>query len=98
MTASPSRQDACQVAMGVRPVRFGVFVPMDPNPDAWRAFCLSAISEQSRFWGGSNNLLFPMTDDFENNELFWALASIHDADRYIVHRPIVRDLDLVRPG
>ena len=56
-----------------------------------------ALASLMRFWGGSQNLVFPLADDLGEHELFWALADRLDADHYLVYNGSIAELELLAP-
>jgi hypothetical protein len=46
----------------------------------WEQTFEAVLASQSRLWGGSGSVLFPAEDGLAENELFWALAELLDAD------------------
>jgi hypothetical protein len=36
----------------------------------------AALGALTRFWGGDQNVPFPLQGDLASNELFWALADV----------------------
>jgi hypothetical protein len=67
------------VSLSPRPPRLGVFVPSFDGV-RWEQSFEAVLASQSRLWGGSGSLLFPAEDDLADNELFWMLAELLDAD------------------
>ena len=84
------------VALDVRPARLGVLVstPRDIN---WMSVYESALAAQTRYWGGSHQLLLP-AEDFGAEEIFWALADLLDADFYATHSLTWGDMERVAPA
>jgi hypothetical protein len=79
------------VRLSARPTRVGLFVPHAENMPWLKTFEM-ALAGQSRLWGGGGNLLFPVTDDLADNELFWALAERLDPDYFAIASFSYRDL------
>ena len=57
-----------------------------------------AVTALSCFWGGSQNLVFPLRDDLADHDLFWALVDRLDADRFLLYNGAVADLEYLAPG
>jgi hypothetical protein len=57
----------------------------------------AALAALTRFWGGDQNLLFPLQDDLASHELFWALADRLDADHFLVYNGAAADLEYLAP-
>jgi hypothetical protein len=53
----------------------------------WMTMFDAALAAHARFWGASGNLIFPLTADFEDQEVFWALADRLDADAFVTYAP-----------
>ena len=96
MENSRSNSGGLSVSLSVRPARVGVFVPRVPGISWMRLFEL-AIATQMRSWGGTGHLVFPMTADFADRELFWALADRLDADSWAAYGVSVQDLETLDP-
>jgi hypothetical protein len=65
---------------------------------AWPKVFEAALAAQSRFWGGSGNLIFPQTPDFHTNPLFWRLADLFDADAFIQYAPTYGEVAEIAPN
>ncbi len=83
-------------SLGVRPTRAGVFVP-SVNDLSWQNMFTGALSALTRFWGGSQNLVFSITEDLAEHELFWALVDLHDADQFLIYSGSIAELELLAP-
>jgi len=83
--------------MVARPPRLGLLVETELKGVHWLRMFESALAAQSRFWGGMGNLIFPLTKDFTNHELFWALADIYDADAFVTYAPTWREMADIDP-
>jgi hypothetical protein len=83
-------------SLGVRPARAGVFVP-PVEGIAWEQMFTAALGALGRFWGGSQNLVFPLQDDLHEHELFWALADRFDADDFLLFNGAFADLEDAAP-
>lgn len=70
--------------LAVRPLRALVLVAQYSNV-SWQVGVLNALAAQTRFWGGSGNLPIPCTPNFDEKELFWAIATAQDPDALVVH-------------
>jgi hypothetical protein len=64
-----------------------MLVPTTLKDLPWLKLFESAIAAQGRFWGGSGNLMFPLTDDLADREIFWAIGDCFDADAYVTYAP-----------
>jgi hypothetical protein len=84
------------LALGVRPPRAAIAVPMVEGFE-WQRVFESAIAAQSRVWGGSGNLVFPLGDNLESNELLWTLLDLLDPDLLLTHVGAIADLERVNP-
>jgi hypothetical protein len=79
------------LALGVRPPRVAIAVPMLEGFE-WQRVFESAIAAQSRVWGGSGNLVFPLDGNLESNELLWTLLDLFDPDLLLTaKRPSVSE-------
>lgn len=85
------------VALAARPPRLAVFVQM-PDDAPWERFFEMALAAQSRLWGGSANLIIPVTGDLVEHPLFWALAERFDADYFVSAAFTCRDVGIASPG
>jgi hypothetical protein len=56
---------------------------------------IAALAALTRFWGGDQNLLFPLQDDLADHELFWALADRLDADHFLLYNGAAADLEYI---
>jgi hypothetical protein len=77
--------------MSVRPPRLGLLIPAITDV-SWLSVFEAALAAQTRFWGGSGNLIFPLTLDLADRELFWALADCFDADAFVTYAPSWADV------
>jgi hypothetical protein len=84
--------------MCARPARLGLLVPTSIQGASWARLFESALAAQTRFWGGSGNLIFPLTLDLTDHALFWALADLFDADAYVTYAPTWREVEGFAPG
>jgi len=73
--------------MAVRPARLGLLVPTRVDEIAWLKLFEAALAAQARVWGASGNLIFPLTADVAERELFWELADRFDADAFVTYAP-----------
>jgi hypothetical protein len=85
------------ISMAARPARLGLLVPADITGLPWPQMFEAALATQSRFWGGSGNLVFPLTKRFAENEVFWVLAEIFDADAWLHYTPTVGEMEHLDP-
>jgi hypothetical protein len=85
------------LALGVRPPRVAIAIPLHDQFE-WHRVFESALASQSRVWGGSANLVFPLVDDLPSNELLWSLLDLFDPDLLLTHVGAIADLELVNPG
>lgn len=46
----------------------------------------AALAAQAAYWGGSGNLVFPI-EGFVEQELFWRLGDVFDADAFVIYEP-----------
>ncbi len=99
MSAAGYRSDPSHLplAIAARPARLGLFVRSDIRGLPWPVLFEAALAAQSRFWGGNGNLIFPLTDDFHQREIFWALADIFDADSYVLYAPTWSEMAEIAP-
>jgi hypothetical protein len=85
------------LALSARPTRLGLLVAAEVQGIPWPRVFESALAAQARFWGGSGNLVFPLTEDFAEKELFWALADRFDADAFVTYAPIWGEVEEFAP-
>jgi hypothetical protein len=64
---------------------------------AWMSVFESAIAAQTRVWGGSANLVFPLAEDLEQHELLWSLLDLFDPDLLLTYVGAVADLEQFDP-
>src|SRR4051794_22844811 len=83
-----------RIGLGVRPPRVAIGVP-PVRGISWKRLFEAAIAAQTRTWGGSGNLPFPLTPRFTNSDLFWELADRFDADAFATYVPNVADMELL---
>jgi hypothetical protein len=57
----------------------------------------AALAALTRFWGGDQNLLFPLQDDLAGHELFWALVDRLDADHFLIYNGAAADVEDLAP-
>jgi len=84
-------------SLGVRPARVAVLVPR-LKPLSHLALFEAALAAQARTWGGHGNLVFPLTPDMTQQDLFWALAELFDPDTFVVYSPTYEDASEIRSG
>jgi len=85
------------LAMSARPARLGLLVP-NVEGFSWMRTFEAALAAQVRFWGGSGNLVFPLTPDFTDKELFWAIADAFDADAFLTYAPTLGESRHIAPA
>jgi hypothetical protein len=90
------RGGGLSVTLSVRPARVGVFVPV-MRGISWQKLMELAVATQARMWGGSGNLVFPLTRDAFERQLFWELADRFDADSWAVYEVTHGDLETLAP-
>lgn len=73
--------------MSVRPARLGLLVPTNVERVQWMTMFDAALAAHGRFWGASGNLIFPLTADLGEQEVFWAIADRFDADAFVTYAP-----------
>jgi hypothetical protein len=83
--------------MSVRPARLGLLVPTN-EAVPWMAMFDAALAAHARFWGASGNLIFPLTADLGEQEVFWALADRFDADAFVTYAPTRAEIREFAPG
>ena len=86
------------IAMAVRPARLGLLVPTRVDEIAWLKLFEAALAAQARVWGASGNLIFPLTADVAERELFWELADRFDADAFVTYAPEWTEMRELAPG
>jgi hypothetical protein len=96
MTGSTADSSRLTASMAVRPARVAVLVPKVEGW-SWLAMFEGALAAQGRCWGGSANLLFPLSDDLTDNDVFWELADRFDADMYVAYSPVYADVQEILP-
>ena len=97
MTGSTVDSSRFVASLGVRPARAAILVPKVKGW-SWLAMFEAALASQSRCWGGRGNLIFPMSGDMKDRELFWELADRFDADVFVLHEPTYADIEEVLPA
>ena len=80
------------ISLSARPLRSLVLVPAVDGV-AWEATFSAALANQCVTWGGSANLVVPLTDDLPGDERLWALADMLDPDSIVLFGPSVGDLE-----
>ena len=93
----PDGENRFVASLGVRPARAAVLVPKVKGW-SWLAMFEGALAAQSRCWGGSANLLFPISGDMKDRDLFWALAERFDADTFVAYEPRYSDVAEILPA
>jgi hypothetical protein len=84
-------------ALAARPCRLGILVPVRYREAHWTHLFEAALAAQTRFWGGSGNLVFPLTEDFDQQEVFWALNERFDPDAFVNYTPTWNELRDISP-
>ena len=64
-----------------------MLVPAGALGASWMDVFEAALAAQTRVWGGSANLIFPLSADLADRELFWELADRFDADAFVTYAP-----------
>lgn len=85
-----------RIGLAVRPPRIAVGVPSIEGI-SWQRQFEAALAAQTRVWGGIGNLVFPLTPDFTEKEVFWQLADRFDADAFVTFTPTVGDMETIDP-
>jgi hypothetical protein len=85
------------ISMSARPARLGLLAPAAVDGVSWLATFEAALAAQTRFWGGSGNLIFPLGADFTEHEVFWALADVFDPDAFVVYTPTLAEMERLEP-
>ena len=57
----------------------------------------AALAAQAGVWGGGGNLIFPLTADLTERELFWEIADRFDADGFVTYMPTWADVEEFAP-
>ncbi len=83
--------------MSARPARLGLLAPATVDGVSWLATFEAALAAQTRFWGGSGNLIFPLSADFTEQEVFWTLAEVFDPDAFVVYAPTLAEMERLEP-
>lgn len=83
--------------MAARPARLALLVGAELEGVHWLRTFENALAAQSRFWGGRGNLPIPLTADLTDNEVFWALADVFDADAFVTYAPTWQDMKEIEP-
>lgn len=83
--------------MSARPARLGLLAPAAVDGISWLATFEAALAAQTRFWGGSGNLIFPLSADFTEQEVFWALAEVFDPDAFVAYAPTLAEMERLEP-
>lgn len=94
----PAPEAHIPVMMAARPARLGLLVEAELNGVHWLRLFEGALATQSRFWGGQGNLIFPLTKDFTDQEVFWVLADLFDADAFVTYAPTWREVATISPS
>jgi hypothetical protein len=91
--------DQSHIVLGAaaRPARLGVLVPVALKGVSWVRTFEAALAAQVRYWGGRGNLLFPLSANLTDQELFWELADRFDADAFVTYAPTWRELQEFGP-
>lgn len=84
--------------MSVRPARLGLLLQTNVEGVPWMSMFDAALAAHSRFWGASGNLIFPLTADFREQEVFWALADRFDPDAFVTYAPTRAEVREFAPG
>jgi hypothetical protein len=91
------RPEPAFVSLSARPPRSVIFVPDLPKI-RWETMWSVALSAQSTVWGGSGNLVVPLYDGVEREELLWALLDLFDPDFCFVFSGTTADLEELDPA
>jgi hypothetical protein len=91
----PAPDSHIPIAMAARPARLGLLVEAELSGIHWLRMFEGALAAQARLWGGKGNLIFPLTKDFTDQEVFWVLADIFDADSFVTYAPTWRELSTI---
>jgi hypothetical protein len=84
--------------MVTRPARLGLLVDAEVKGLHWLRMFEGALAAQSQVWGGQFNLILPLTKDFTDQELFWRLTDLFDADSFLAYAPTWGELKIITPG
>jgi hypothetical protein len=93
----PAEAQAVNLSLQARPLRLGVFVADIPKVP-WQDVYASALGSQTRIWGGAANIIFPLSDRPEDDELLWALVDLWDADSWELFVSSAHDLADLLPA
>jgi hypothetical protein len=104
--AAPRYRDLVQIATGrpdpinaallVRPARACILTTRIGRL-AWQTQMVAAIAATMRLWGAQGNAILPIPSTPHEEELFWAIASLLDADVYLHHHPSWAELSELAP-
>lgn len=72
------------LSMGVRPLRTALLVHV-PDGLPWQGVFAAALASRSSVWGGSGDLVLPLTA--LDSDVAWRLLDVFDADRISVFTP-----------
>lgn len=95
--ADSNRLVPLSATLVARPVRLCVFVPLHSDVP-WEASVEHALACQTRYWGGHANLVVPMFDGLESDEMFWRLVRQYDPDMAGLHAPTLQDVEEFAPA
>jgi hypothetical protein len=82
------------MSLGVRPIRTALLVHV-PEELPWEGVMRAAISSQTEFWGGSGSVVIPYDAAVADNEAFWAVLEVFDADRIKFFTPSWGELESI---
>jgi hypothetical protein len=84
-------------SLGVRPPRVAVLIPRI-RPWSYLTLFEAALAAQTRVWGGHGNLVFPLTVDLTERDIFWEIAERFDPDMFVVYSPTYADAHEIDPA
>jgi len=77
-------------------VRVCVFVKL-PEGVPWERLVEHALATQTRVWGGDHNVVVPLWEGIEDDEVFWRLVGRFDPDIVGLHTPSWTDAEAIAP-
>jgi hypothetical protein len=90
-------ESSLPISVAARPARLAVLVASEIEGVNWRAMMEAAIASQTRFWGGSGNLILPLPRAGIDDGRFWAIAEIFDPDAFLIYSPTLGEAQEIAP-
>jgi hypothetical protein len=96
LSADPLAQNPISASLVARPARVCVFTPHAEGV-SWERLVEHALATQIGVWGGAHNLVIPLWDGIEEDEMFWRLVGRFDPDLIGLHMPTWTDAESIAP-